>query len=609
MVISSTTRAQATQIQTQPTEIIRATPLTPFSERAGSWPTSVLPTELAASDIVPLDNRLNSSPGVQMRRSGSPTLSIRGSSQAARTLRLFDSVPLVFADGFGAPDALIPTEILGELRLVKGPASVFYGPYAMAGALNHLPRIYDRPAIRLGADDQDGGLATLNAFGVIPLYSNGGSRDFLQASAFTENRPGDFPYESVSSGVTGRRTNNKLQTNRYTLLGEQNFGRVRVRERLLHADTTGTNPDAVTSQSPSSFERHSTLAALDARARLGAASELGIQTSHLRHFSRDLSPMLTSSSEASRSLLATDFGYFFENKVRSRTFVDASYDTLNTRGFFTGNYNQAAFELGEMVEIPLASLWTLQPGARWLSRHGRVFSSLALIREDERVRSWLTYSEGFRAPSLYDRFARSNSFTPNPALRPETSRQVELGLLGKPAIQHRTYVEGFSWSAAVFAIEYSDFIDNEPLSASNATKVNRGKASAHGTDLGLGFAKGSRTFSFGYSYLEARNRATREPLSLSPRHHVATSITQGLGPALFELQHTYTSHSFDREFPSNQMRSLGDWSSLDFAMRTLALTNWEIKAGVLDIFDRPRELTLGYPEPQRTFYVSALRYL
>lgn len=601
-------RAQA-QIQTQPTEIIRATPLTSFSERAGSWPASMMPAEAAPSDIVPLEHRMNTAGGVQMRRSGSPTLSIRGSAQGARTLRLFDSVPLVLADGFGAPDALIPTELSGELRLVKGPSSVFYGPYAMAGALNHLPRVFERSAIRLGAGDQGGGLSTTNAFAVLPIHSEGSDGGFVQASLFTENRPNDFPFESVSSGIRGRRWNNKSQTNRYTALGEHSLGSWRFRERIVHADTAGTNPERVTTPLISNFVRHSTLAAFDARATLGRRSELGVQTSHVRHFSRDLSAALDSSSEASRSLLALDYAFFFTSRLRSRTFADVSYDALGSRGFFVGSFSQSALEFGQIVEIPLSGRWTLQPGARWLARHGRIFSSFALIHENDVARAWLTYSEGFRAPSLYDRFASASSVVPNPGLRPETSRQIELGAFGKPDVQHRTYIEGFTWNAAVFGVEYDRFFDNQQVSPGATTKVNRGEAYAYGADLGIGFAKGSRAFSVGYSYLEGRNRATREELTLSPRHHVSAAATQGLGPALFELRQTYASRALDREFPSNKLRSLGDWSSLDFGLRTLGLTNWEFKAGLINLFDRPRELTLGFPEPQRTFYVSALRHL
>ncbi len=599
--------AARAQIQTQPTEIIRATPLTPFSERAGAWPATLTPAETASSEIVPLEHRLNAMPGVQMRRSGSPTLSLRGSAQGARTLRLFDSVPLVFADGFGAPDALIPTELLGELRLVKGPASVFYGPYAMAGALNHLPRVHERAALRFGADDQGGGMATTNAFAVLPFHARGGAGDFAQASAFIENRPNDYPFTSVSSGIRGRRADNGTRTNRYTLIGEQNTPSVRWRERVVHADTRGSDPDSVTAPFPSRFTRRSTLASIDARARLGDASELGAQASHIRHFSRDLSAALGSSSDAARSLLALDFAHVFANRARSRAFVDVSHDTLGARGFFTGDYHQSDFELGEILEIPVGGDWMLQPGARWLSRHGKVFSSLALIRENEAARAWLTYSEGFRAPSLYDRFAAAGNVVPNPALKPESSRQVELGALGKPAVWHRAFIEGFTWNAALFAIEYDRFFDNRPVSPTAVTKVNRGEAHAYGADVGAGIAKGSRTLSLGYSYLDGRNRATREPLTLSPRHHIATVVTQGFGPALFELRHTYTSRVFDREFPSQALRSLGDWSSLDFGVRTLGLTDWEIKAGVTNMLDRPRELTLGFPEPQRTFYASALR--
>ena len=88
---------------------------------------------------------------------------------------------------------------------------------------------------------------------------------------------------------------------------------------------------------------------------------------------------------------------------------------------------------------------------------------------------------------------------------------------------------------------------------------------------------------------------------------MSASVSQQLGPVIIEARETLWSEFYDRDPSTSQLRTLPSWNTFDFEFHTIGLTDWEFRGGVLNLFDRPRELTIGYPEPQRRFYASALR--
>jgi outer membrane cobalamin receptor len=598
-------QARAQDIQVQPTEIIRASPLTPFTNRVGTWPTYNSSGELTQTETEPVERYLSTLPGVQARAVGSPTISIRGSAQAGRTLSLFDGVPLFLADGFGAPKILLPQEILGDVRLMKGPASVFYGPAALGGAVNFIPRIYEDPAVRVSFNDQDGGIASRNFLGVIPFYLNRDKQDYVQISGFTEFDPGDFPYQSSTTPITGRRTNNDTHTNRMTTLGQQTFNGWLVHERIVAASASGTYPGDVTNTvPPTTYKSRDLLASADASAKLNDDLDFSLQLSHILDRD-DFSGAVTT---ASRDLINTDFTQNLKSGLVIRTFVDAAHDKLKSPTFSKELSLTDKLELGQIWEIPLGNGFAVQPGARWLQFYDKFVSAIALSHTKDDQRVWFTYSEGFREPSLYDLYADTTFSAPNPDLEPEQAKQIELGYTQEPDKKTSTYTQGFTWGISLYGIDYSNFFENQTVSAGKTKKVDQDKAFAYGGELSAGVARGTRTLMLCYNHLQGEIETTNEPLTLAPRHQLTVAATQALGPAIIELRNTYTSSFYDRVY-AGPLQKMRDANILDLNLRSIGFMSWEFKGGVLNIFDRPRELTIGYPEPQRTFYFSALRYL
>lgn len=598
------------QIWNQPTEIITDTPLSNFSERSGVWPSTEVPQDLYVETAESLSEFLNQVPGVQARESGSPTLSIRGSAQADRVLKLFEGLPLNLADGVGGSDLFLPQETLGSIRLIKGPASVFYGTSAMAGAVDYRLRIFERPALRLSLADDSGVIGPRSAFGVLPFHlSPSDSSSVLQATLFTERRPGRFHYDSVSGQGSGRLDHNWTDTHRATLAGDFNIGGTLLKPRVILVKSVGEQPGALNDPRVSTFSTQGSLVSLDTSHPLSDSVDLGLRFSNIlleSEYDRDTAS--PSDSRSLRTALSVDLQTLLAESAILRTFADLNYGEFSASYLQGQKYFDNDFEVGQAIEIPLSETLVLAPAYRYRLNSGDWLKSVGLSRTLEKLRSWILYSEGFRSASLTDRYANSSFSKGNPSLQPERSRAIELGFEREPPRRFGTYGEGLSYGASVYAIRYSNLVDTASAGPGVTTKINNGQAHSIGLEANSSYSTGPWVLSLGYNLMEARNEDTDERLRLAPRHQLNARVSQQLGPILLELEDTYWSSYVDREFPSNELKELPSWNTVDFNVRTLGLMDWEMKAGVLNIFDEPRELTLSYPEPQRRFYFSALRY-
>jgi outer membrane receptor protein involved in Fe transport len=591
-------------IQTQPTEVISASPLTPFSERAGLWPVQEIQAEGAANfPVRATSDFFNSNPGVQARQEGSPTLSIRGSAQADRVLKLFEGIPLNLADGIGASDLFLPKESIGTLRLIKGPASVFYGGSAMSGAVDHQQRLFDKPAVRFSIADDSGlpGMASL--FGVAPTRAG-------QFTVFGETAPNRIAYDSVSGYGSGRRDHNSTETLRTTAISDFKIGaKTRVKPILLLAQAKGKTPGSLSHPSLNTFDRIGSLAGVDVSYPLGESDELAFRISDVRQWGTyDRGTTSESGSTTTRTALTADTRTRVFGRTLMRTFADLKWDSVISSGFFSdSSHNASTFEVGQSYEIPLGIVLNLQPAYRYRPATGDFTKAVGLVRADNAHRTWLTYSEGFRPPSLSDRFATMSTFKGNPDLQPERSRSAEAGVSLENGRRYGGFLDGFAFEGSAYHTLYDNLFDTRSLGGNVTQKINTGRAHASGFEAQVGYGRSIWNFGAGYGHLDAKNDDNGETLRLSPKHQVVLTAGAQLGPALFEVTNTHWSPYYDRT-TSGALQQMPGWSTFDFGVRTIGLNSWEIRAGVFNLFDVPRELTVAYPEPQRRLYASALRY-
>jgi iron complex outermembrane receptor protein len=221
------------------------------------------------------------------------------------------------------------------------------------------------------------------------------------------------------------------------------------------------------------------------------------------------------------------------------------------------------------------------------------------------VRLHASTSERRRFPSLRELYSGAlNRFAPNPALRPETSRQLEAGA---------TVVRGaFDGQVALFGSRIRDAVVRTTLADRRFFRVNRDRLDSHGVELTGGLALGATTVRGDLVVQRARladqtiaDPALREPEDV-PSRYGSVLATWALAPGV-ELQ--------------GRLRAVGatrctnpDSGRLD-TQRGAATTDvgverrWRSRAGIAlrallqleNVTDRALYDRCGLPQAGRTF--------
>ncbi|MCH7749770.1 MAG: TonB-dependent receptor, partial [Acidobacteria bacterium] len=142
----------------------------------------------------------------------------------------------------------------------------------------------------------------------------------------------------------------------------------------------------------------------------------------------------------------------------------------------------------------------------------------------------LLYGRAFRAPTIQELFFFTPGITGNPDLKPSVINTIEAAVV---------YRKGqFRLSADLFANFIRDFIvQTEPLPTPDRVLeqsfVNLDDIDSTGVEIEL-----RRDFGFehsvflNYTYQNARDRATGDPVPLAPKHLLNLGFTAGIGPYL-----------------------------------------------------------------------------
>ncbi len=267
------------------------------------------------------------------------------------------------------------------------------------------------------------------------------------------------------------------------------------------------------------------------------AWQLGVQADKLLRINSNWVQKITYGLDLS----STDVSSFFDGSDPAPlpTYLPKKYFP-DTRDSTTPSFLQSEFA---------SEQWRITPGLRWEQFDLKVLrqsgfsppsailgKSLSGVNVSPKLgalhtlsRQWslfANYASGFRAPNA----AQVNGFTenptpstfvsllPNPDLKPETSRNLELGV--------RARLDSLSFDAAVFAGHFHQLIvDKKPLGGAGLAgdpllfqTVNIDNASIDGfeikglMDLGS-VAQGTLTMPFSYGRANGRNNSTGRPLS------------------------------------------------------------------------------------------------
>ncbi len=540
------------------------------SRRVAASVSTVGPEEIAARNSVSLDEVLQHVSGIQM---ADDQVNIRGSSgysfnTGSRVLLLVDGLPMLRPDAEGIPFDALPMNQVARIEVLKGPGSALYGGGALGGVINVITRdfpqrpetsveafggVYDPVRYdvwRAGWEGAD----KARPFGGVSIghaRSFGGTGGMWISLAYREDAGhlrldgshqfqgyskvgvplGDVTRLTVLTGLARRTSDGFLFWNgaRDALNpGRLDFGR--------DTPSSGANDNLIHELS---FQ--------PALTRL--AGEHLLYAARGRLFGVLLQPLEDNGDPKPLRQGTAGFRYGGEVQVtyasgeRRHITAGVTGDANATRSSFFADENEYLSQpegaLFAQWEESFSDRLDVSAGARfdlYRIRQGVVERKLSpklnasyLVSNRFVLRG--AYGEGFRVPSVAERFVSSDDYLPlvtNLDLRPEISRSYELGL--------RAFPERGSWTAtldgAVFWNDYQRLVEPTFVAAERAFQfVNLTRARIRGAEVNAAMETSSRRLRIetGYTYLDARDLTTDEPLVFRSSHLFNASVMMDVG--------------------------------------------------------------------------------
>jgi len=133
-------------------------------------------------------------------------------------------------------------------------------------------------------------------------------------------------------------------------------------------------------------------------------------------------------------------------------------------------------------------------------------------------------------------------------------------------------------------------------------KVNSGQGLSFGGEIQLWARWGPWEFRGEYDKLITENES-EDPFLFSPENQWTLSLNHFIGPFLLNLSFQAWNHFYDRN-NRQELIQLSDWTQWNFTLSSHSFQKFNFSVGVENILDTPRQLSYGFPEPQRRFWFN-----
>jgi iron complex outermembrane receptor protein len=532
---------------------------------------------------------------------------------------------------------------LAEVRVAKGAASLLYGPNALGGAIN----LVTRKPVRALEGDVRIGVASGSLTKVAANVGSNQGRWYVQLGASWLDAD-TFPLSGDLKPTTaedGGDRNNAYRTDKrlsfklgFTPGGNDEYavGYVRQEGEKGNPPYAGAAPGGLRYWRWPYWNVESTYAL----ANVGIGSSHVIKARVYDDTYRNSINAYTDGSYATQ-LNNTSFPSWYDDGSRGASLELTSYAVGGHEIRVAWHYKEdrhkesnpnippkqfkdVTTSLAAEDAIALAAGWRLRLGLGHDRRDTKEAftymlgdtsrnNALAELSHDfgNSIEGYASAARKSRFPTIKDRYSfRLGTALYNPALRPETADNFDIGLKARPWA-------GGHVEAAVFVSRIQDLMQSAVVSAPNMCASgptpnvtcnqlqNIGTARHSGIELAVEHRAASWSAGGGYTYLDRENRSNPAiPLTDTPRDRLFAHV--GWKPAeAWEVQGTAEAESGRKVGFGNGYRTLPGVVIVGAKGVWTPRHDVTVEAGVANLFDRNYELADGYPMPGRTWFANA----
>ncbi|WP_259053102.1 TonB-dependent vitamin B12 receptor BtuB [Klebsiella sp. BIGb0407] len=207
-------------------------------------------------------------------------------------------------------------------------------------------------------------------------------------------------------------------------------------------------------------------------------------------------------------------------------------------------------------------------------------------------RTTFSYGTGFLAPSLGQQYGADRfNISSNPNLKPEESKQWELGL------------EGLSgpvfWNLSGYYYEIQNLI-----TYNNNAYYNIKSATIRGLEWTGDVTTGPVSHHLVLQYVDPRDDETDKILARRAKQQVKYELSGQVYDLGWDVTYQYIGQRYDRDFRNSRDVKMGGVSLWDLGLSYPVTSHLTIRGKIANLFDKDYETAYGYQTPGREYYLS-----
>lgn len=537
-----------------------------------------------------LPQLLRTVPGLDLVSSGGfgklTSAFIRGANND-QTLLIIDGVRFSSAS-LGSPVwEFIPVDEIERIEIVRGPRSSLYGPDAIGGVI----QIFTGKTGYNGLSSSEGGgnfgsskfsADYSNATEQGTSYSIGGSH--FSTKGYDVRVNDDLSDEPDNDGYDNTALSARLR---------QQLGSSALTANFLH--TSGNTEFDGFSGGPNETDFTQQVFSM--------AFDIPISSRWQSRW------QIGESRDASSNLAAGEIATRFDSSIVSASWQNdfiLSEDNLLTAGV---DYHDD--RINSTTEYLETSRWNTGLFLEHQGSYGP-FRTVAALRYDnnetyddetnggltlgydfnDRLSAFVAYGTAFKAPSFNDLYYPDEPFFHgNPNLKPEQSRNIEIGLNGRVA-------KDTAWNLNLYRNDIDQLIVYD---VAEETSLNVEQARIDGIELGFSGNLGELGYSLSLDHVRPLNRTNGKRLPRRARNTLKLDTSYSLSKALFGASVIAQDARYD---DADNTVLVAGYATLDLRAEYPLSKAWTLRANLANVFDQDYQLVDGYNTAGRTVFAT-----